>query len=441
MRWPLLLFLLWILGADLKGAEKVDLRAQSTSKSRQFIVYGLTPQARSAVTERAEQVKQAVLDALGESDQWKFPIAISLSQAREWGPVDLRLFTTPDGLVIQMRVQIGDDPVGLNFRKHIAKAVLLEVMYRGRPELGEGERYLDAPWWVAAGITQAIREREFGSEPDFFKGLLEVNRIPAVEDFLKLNPDTPGPAGQRFDEALSLALLQMLWQQPDGKSRLGQMIRHWPKNGGDPIVALLKDFPGLGASPGAVQKWWTLAIQGLASTERIQAMTGEATFAALESLLIFEFVGGKIGEKKSFPLRRFEEFVSHPACKTTLGNAQLALAALRGRASPLFVAIIVEYEKVLADLTKGKTKGMSARIAGLEGHLRALVQRGNDITDYMNWYEATQVRTYSGAFDSYLKTARDLDREDAERKKNDPISRYLDTLEKEFQDAAPVGSR
>jgi cytochrome c peroxidase len=69
------------------------------------------------------------------------------------------------------------------------------------------------------------------------------------------------------------------------------------------------------------------------------------------------------------------------------------------------------------------------------------VQRGNDITDYMNWYEATQVRTYSGAFDSYLKTARDLDREDAERKKNDPISRYLDTLEKEFQDAAPVGSR
>lgn len=441
MRWPLWLFPLLVLGTDLQAEEKVDFRAQSTSRSRQFIVYGLTPQARSAVTERAEQVKQAVLDALGESDQWKFPIGISLSKAREWGPVDLRLFSTPDGLVIQMRVQIGEDAVGLNFRKHIAKAVLLELMYRGRSELGQGERYLDAPWWVAAGISQAIREREFGPEPDFFKGLLEVNRLPAVEDFLKFNPDTPGPAGQRIDEALCFALLQMLWQQPEGKSRLGQLIRHWPKNGADPIAALLKDFPGLGASPGAVQKWWTLAIARLASTERLQALTGEATFAALEALLIFEFVGGKIGEKKAFPLRRFEEFLSHPACKTTLGNARLALAALQGRASPLFASILVEYEKVLADLIKGKTKGMAMRIAGLEKHLQVLVQRGNDITDYMNWYEATQVRIYSGAFESYLKTARDLDREEAERRKKDPISRYLDTLEKEFQDAAPVGSK
>jgi hypothetical protein len=441
MRWHLLLFLLWVLGADLEGAEKVDFRAQSTSKSRQFIVYGLTPQARSAVTERAEQVKQAVLDALGESDQWKFPVVISLSKAREWGPVDLWLFSTPDGLVIQMRVQIGDDPVGLNFRKHIAAAVLLEIMHRGRPELGEGERYSDAPWWVAAGISQAIREREFGAEPDFFKRLLETNRFPPVEDFLKFNPETPGPAGQRIDEALSFALLQMLWQQPEGKSKLGQMIRHWPKNGGDPVAALLKDFPSLGGSAGAVQKWWTLTIARLASTERLQALTGEATFVALESLLTFEFVGGKIGEKKAFPLRRFEEFLSHPACKTTLGNAQLALASLRGRASPLFMSILVEYEKVLGDLVKGKTKGMAARIDWLEKHKKALVQRNNDITDYMNWYEATQVRTYSGAFESYLKTARDLDREEAERRKNDPISRYLDILEKEFQDALPEGSR
>jgi hypothetical protein len=441
MSSALWLFLLLVLGADLQAAEKLDLRAQSTSRSRQFIVYGLTPQARSAVTERAEQVKEAVLDALGESDQWKFPIGITISKERDWGPVDLRLYSTPDGLVIQMRVQIGDDAVGLNFRKHIAKAVLLEMMYRARPELGEGERFLDAPWWVAAGISQAIREREFGPEPDFFKRLVETNRLPPVEDFLKFNPETPGPAGQRIDEALSFALLQMLWQQPEGKSKLGQMIRHWPKNGGDPLAALRTDFPSLGSSPGAVQKWWTLTIARLASTERLQALSGEATFVALESLLTFEFVGGKIGERKSFPLRRFEEFLSHPACKTTLGNAQVALASLRGRASPLFVSILVEYEKVLGDLVKGKTKGMAARIDGLEKHKKALVQRNNDITDYMNWYEATQVRTYSGVFESYLKTASDLDREEAERKKNDPISRYLDTLEKEFQDALPAGSR
>ncbi|MEI9892715.1 MAG: hypothetical protein WDN28_02065 [Chthoniobacter sp.] len=48
----------------------------------------------------------------------------------------------------------------------------------------------------------------------------------------------------------------------------------------------------------------------------------------------------------------------------------------------------------------------------------------------MNWFEATQMKSKSGAFDSYLKTVDELSEQ--ERKQKGPIGRYLDELEQQF---------
>jgi hypothetical protein len=49
----------------------------------------------------------------------------------------------------------------------------------------------------------------------------------------------------------------------------------------------------------------------------------------------------------------------------------------------------------------------------------------------MNWYEATQSRSASGAFREYMKAAElSLERE---RRRHDPISVYLDALEAQLE--------
>ena len=48
----------------------------------------------------------------------------------------------------------------------------------------------------------------------------------------------------------------------------------------------------------------------------------------------------------------------------------------------------------------------------------------------LNWYEATQLGTRTNAFDSYLKAANEVSRE--EMRRDDPIARYLNLLEKEY---------
>jgi hypothetical protein len=51
----------------------------------------------------------------------------------------------------------------------------------------------------------------------------------------------------------------------------------------------------------------------------------------------------------------------------------------------------------------------------------------SDIDDYINWYEATQLRSSSGAFTAYMKAAEQSATGTPRRR--DAISVYLDALE------------
>jgi len=63
--------------------------------------------------------------------------------------------------------------------------------------------------------------------------------------------------------------------------------------------------------------------------------------------------------------------------------------------------------------------------------LRArLSDRMTEIDDYLNWFEATQLQTPSGAFADYLRAADDQRNRQPHR--NDALSVYLDALEEQF---------
>lgn len=430
MNWRLAwLFALLCQVSALSAPVRSD--GHSTSQSRQFIVYGLDASVRAMVNNRADEAKGAVLAFLGEPDLWKIPIVISLRRASAWGPCAVRLIETPGGTSIKIAVQIGDGPAGFDLRRQIVRAVLLDICYRDRPPIKGGERYFEPPWWLVSGTLQSLRQREAGVASELFKGIIEANKVPDIGDFLTLHTEEPGAAAQAVDGAYSLCLVQLLTEQPGGKAALARLVRRWPDLQADPLAALLKEFRDLGGSSTELQKWWTLNMARLADSDRYKGLSPEETDKQLQALLNIEVVVNKAGEKKTFALRQFAEFISLTGSKRALDKAHVSVVALSASAHVLFRPILADYEQIFAALVSGRPKGVGKRIADVERYRNVVSKRIGDIADYLNWYEL-QLGTRSDAFDSFLKAANDLSNEERRRHREDPVTKYLDQLEQEF---------
>jgi len=57
--------------------------------------------------------------------------------------------------------------------------------------------------------------------------------------------------------------------------------------------------------------------------------------------------------------------------------------------------------------------------------------RMEQVADYLNWFEATQMVTRSNSFEDYMKTANELSGDAPKR--DDLISKYLDGIELQLQ--------
>jgi hypothetical protein len=120
-----------------------------------------------------------------------------------------------------------------------------------------------------------------------------------------------------------------------------------------------------------------------------------------------------------------------PADKSALGALRQSLLGLTLHANPLLRPVVQEYEQITVLLLTGKRRDIALRLARLKGTHTRLAARMRDIDDYMNWFEATQSETKSGAFIDYLRTA--TKSTVPEHRRHDPLSIYLDALEQQTQ--------
>jgi hypothetical protein len=428
----LLLGLTLLLAIGLGPARAIDLRQRSESGTKQFVVYSEDVRLRQRVASFAEEVKADVIALLGESNLWKAPIVITLARAttldQREPAATLRVAETQPGFKIEIHVKIGDDPASVNLRKLLLRAVLLEYAYRETGITG-GEAFVEAPWWVIEGLIEMSNRREHGPDGSLYRRLVETNRLPPIGHFLSAKPDELGPTALAVDRALAMCLVELLIQQPGGRDRLARLIRDWPQSNADPAALVARNFPALG-SGATLQKWWTLSVARFAAEDRYQGLTAEETEKALAPLLEFEFVINKAGEKKIFAVTEFDQYLKLPASRALLHSRHGEILALSTRANTLFRPVIADYEEIFSLLSRGKSRGMRDRLAKADESRRAVLRQTTEIADYLNWFEATQMGTLSGAFDNYLKTANEISEQDQKRKS--PIGRYLDELEQEF---------
>ena len=107
------------------------------------------------------------------------------------------------------------------------------------------------------------------------------------------------------------------------------------------------------------------------------------------------------------------------------------LLKLSYRAFPLFRPIIQEYQKILVNISGGKIKGLDKRLEDLKYIRNSMIKSTDHASDYLNWFEATQIKNRSDKFEDYQKTYNELNLPLPARKDN--LSEYLDEFDKEFK--------
>ena len=420
-----ILFCALFLGAiDLVAAGG---NAHSTSTSRQFIIYGADVRVRGAMADLAERTKANLLHLLELRDNWKTPLVINLNfpQANlpELLPSRLEFSQIGSGLKLQIDLLITSDLNGPAIQRDLLRAILIEMIYRERTNIAPGSRYVAPPDWLLDGLLQLAPGHDADEAAQLLETMVNSNHITPVDDIIRQRRELLEPPSRKLHDAYSMALVQLLLDAPDGRRKLLKFITDLPDAPNDPVADLRVHFPNvLGHS---ATKWWTLSVARLSATDRYQMLSAAETAKRLDQALRLN-IRGTDGKSATFELGDFERYQKLPGSRAALLRASQELLLLSARVHPSYRSLVQEAYEITTLLARGKTKGIRQRLGRVTSY-RALVEsQGQDVEDYLNWFEATQLKTMSGAFSEILKASEE---EPAPPRRRDRISVYLDSIE------------
>jgi hypothetical protein len=423
------IFLLPLINSSLLSAPL----ERSVSTSRQFIIYGANAPVRGAVSDLAEQTKINLLGVLQQRDQWKTPIIINLQfpQANlpEIPPAAFYFSQTGFGLKLQLDLTIAADVNPLAIRRELLRAVILELIYRNQPDIAPGTRYAQPPDWLLEGLLAMAPGQDKAPLVEAAATSSGPTKIMPLEKFLRQKPGQLDSPGQLLYRAYSLALIQLLVDDTNGRSQLGRYIESLSRASNDPLADLKAQFPALARDD--IDRVWRASVARLGSAHSHQLLTFAETQRKLDDLLLVK-TPDAVGLPKTSRLEDFTHVKISPTQKVVLNGLSQELLLLAASANPIMRPIVTEYQKIAQRLAAGKRNGLAGRIAHLKTVRAKLSARMDKIDDYMNWFEATQSDTRSGAFAEYLRAASET--AEPQPRRRDALSVYLDVLEGQFQD-------
>jgi hypothetical protein len=397
---------------------------RSVSISRQFVVYNSDVHVRAALCNVAERTKGALLALLQTSDQWKTPIVInaSLPQANlpELPPAALNVSQTGVGLKLQLDLTIGPDLNAPVIERELLRVILLEMVYRAKPNLPPGAPYVRPPEWLIDGILALGSQRdpiEFGAP---LKALATSNKIVSLQNFLQQRTEPLDSPSREIYRSYSYVLVSLLSRG----HLMAKYIADLADAPNDTTGDLLAHCPKLGASNENAERVWKSSVIDLAGKIGYGSLTVVETERRLETLLHFQFPASKEPDR-FWALEEYPSFRRFSERAVVLNKLTEDLMVLGVRANPMSRPVVQEYQNIAFRLARGKTRGVAGRLTRVRNARDLLVARVQEIDDYMNWFEATRASAPSGTFAGYLKTPQEA----VKSRRRDAISIYLDSIE------------
>jgi hypothetical protein len=397
---------------------------RTVSTSRQFILYGANVSLRGAISRLAEETKTNLLSLLRRPDSWKTPIVINLQfpQANlpDLPPAALHFSQTGFGLKHQLDLIIAPDFNRAATERELLRAILLEMIYRAQPDIAAGKSYVDSPDWLLDGTLACAPGRDSKLLAEALEPLAAADKIMPLSEFFRTRKlsglDSPA---RTLHRAYSAALVKWLVDEPEGQSRLGLYIDNLSRNSAEPLTGLKTQFAAL--NDPAVEQTWKTRVMRFCNSQGYRLLTFEETQRRLDEILTIKVKLEDLSKRK----------LSSPEA-AALEEMSRRLLFLGLSSNPVLRPIVTEYQQVVAFLAAGKRSGTGEQLARLRVLRANLASRMNKIDDYLNWFEATQAQTKSGAFANYLNAVEQ--RSDVAPKRHDAISVYLDALAEQFQD-------
>jgi hypothetical protein len=400
----------------------------SVSPSRQFVIYGADAATRGAVSNLAERTKADFLVLLQQRDNWRVPIVVNLQPQQanlpEVPPAGLRFSQTGFGLKLQLDLIIAKNLNASLIERELLRAILLEMIYRKESDIAAGTAFVEPPDWLLDGVLALGPGREHGY---LIEALTATNKAPSLETFLRQRRELLDSSGRILYRAYSFALVQMLIDGREGPARLARYISHLSDASNEPLANLKAHFPVV---VGDAEGSWQLTLRRLKDFQTSQLLTFAESDRRLDELLRVK-ISQTNTPAKAATLDEFAQRKISPSEKIALSEMSRKLLVFIAQANPVLRPIGREYQQITALLVRGKRRGIAKRLSHLEATRKQLAARMNDIDDYMNWFEATQMKNGSGNFTDYLKA---VDQSQlSESKRRDPLSVYVDAVENQFE--------
>ena len=407
--------------AQTVAPELLKPENRTVSSSKQFTVFGGTRQERSDLARRAERLKEGLQRELGIGTNWRDPIlliltpgdALRLRQSR----VFVQVFDAGEaGRKTEVNLSPGalQDPALVD--GGIVRAVLLEVSLQ--KQKFEGNRFVEPPSWLVSAMAAALARGDAALGAPIYAALLEGKGMPKLQRFLKENGEVLRGRAREIHAAQSYALYRALSESNAGKARIVENFA-LAEPSRDPVERFGQTWPDLLAEPDRVARMWALSVARLASPQRTDFVSSSDSADRLNAVI--ESLATPDSELD--PASAMLELARTPEGRFRFEQAADELQRLGFRAHPLYAALIGEYRGLFDGLARKKRRGFAEKFNEAEDLRWALNDRRNEITDYLNWYQANAPST-----EPTVDLAKALPSEPATRR-NDAISRYLDSVE------------
>jgi len=216
------------------------------SPSRQFIIYGGDARFRGAISALAEKTKSNLLTVLKCRDNWKIAIVVNLQSRAanlpEIPDANVRFSQSETGLKLQLDFAISPNLNPATIEHELARAILLEMIYRNQTGITFGDVYVDTPRWLVDGLLELAPNRDHTSISTV---VALPDRVISLEAFLLQSPESLDSSAKEFYRAYSFVLVQMLIESPNGRSRIKRYVDNLAIASNDPLSDLLAAFPAL----------------------------------------------------------------------------------------------------------------------------------------------------------------------------------------------------
>lgn len=407
------------------------------SHSKQFRISGGDLATRGMAANLAEESKEELLRLTGEKDVWKVQIIVEF-RGVAGEPVPLRdtvfdLWHNEMGYELKIFHNLSRGLRKESFNRAVLTALLYERGLRGAQQVHE-DVPLTVPSWLVEGLEEATAWRLKQSDRRLYDALFRHGGLFKMDDIFAMTEEEFAEidaASKAAFRVSSGALVMALLDQPQGQAGMRAFLAELPTFDGEVPALLRKHFPELNLSLTSLEKWWALQLANKGSAPLTEVLDVVRTERMLNEALKLRYQDGE-DKMQEVSISEWERLAGLDVVQKveSVRLAQDDLLRLSYRCFPSYRPLLIEYQAVLTDFSKGNTKNLAQTLGALAETRGNMLVKAERARDFLDWFEITRARETSGVFEDYLKLKARLKANPKHRK--DGLSEYLDRLDPLF---------